>query len=368
MYQFYITDLESRFGAYAEGLSEQLEGLGRAYQEQGLHKEAVKVFKRAVHLSRINNGLYSTDQIPLLQKLISSYVAAGEYDKADERQYYLYRVQRRAFRSDVAGMADAMLQQAEWERQAYYLAIGDTSFKRLLAMSELYYTSIGQIASIEGAQSAILVDPLKGLLQTQYLIAGYEGESASQFSFSGGGNDQSTAEQNRFAVLRMRNYRDGHEVINALRKVYTHNEPETSSLPATTLIMQGDWSMKYQKRDTAMGLYGEAWEQLAALDDGAALLQQHFGNPLMLPALVGIDAEEDLKSPPKLRGYATVSFGVNTKGRVVNLDLLEKQPLVEGDDKTATRLLRSIRAKTFRPRFEAGQPVATENMVRQYAY
>ena len=39
-YQFYITDLESRHGAFANGLSEQLLGLGTAYQEQGLHKLA----------------------------------------------------------------------------------------------------------------------------------------------------------------------------------------------------------------------------------------------------------------------------------------------------------------------------------------
>ena len=55
-YQFYITDMENRHGAYAPGLSEQLPGLGSVYQEQGLHQEAIKVFKRAVHLSRINRS------------------------------------------------------------------------------------------------------------------------------------------------------------------------------------------------------------------------------------------------------------------------------------------------------------------------
>ena len=62
-YQFYITDLENRHGAYAPGLSEQLLGLGSVYQEQGLHKEAIKIFKRAVHLSRINNGLHNAEQL-----------------------------------------------------------------------------------------------------------------------------------------------------------------------------------------------------------------------------------------------------------------------------------------------------------------
>ena len=85
-YQFYITDLESRYGPYAPGLSEQLLGLGSVYQKQGLHEEAAAVFKRGVHVARINDGLYSSSQIPLLQGLIQSLVAMGEYEGADERQ------------------------------------------------------------------------------------------------------------------------------------------------------------------------------------------------------------------------------------------------------------------------------------------
>ena len=368
LYQFYIADLESRHGAYAQGLSEQLDGLGRVYQEQGLHQEAIKIYKRAVHLARVNNGLYSQQQIPLLQRLITSYVATGEYGKADERQYYLYRVQRRINKGNALGMSEVMLERAEWQRTAYFLSVGDTSYARLLSMWELYGAALREIVGNEGTTSENLIRPLKGMLQTQYLIASYEGESAPQFSINASGAEQGTAEENRFALIRMSNYRQGLQVINSLREVYTANEAENSPLAATTTIMQGDWSMRYQKQDTAMRLYRAAWEELAAVDNGEAMRAMHFGQPVMLPALVGISADEDLKTPPKLHGYATVSFGVSQRGRVVDLNLVEKQPVVEGDDKTATRLLRRLRAKTFRPRLEAGEAVATENIVRQYAY
>ena len=36
-------------------------------QQQDRHGEAVDIFKRGVHLARINNGLYCTEQVPLLQ-------------------------------------------------------------------------------------------------------------------------------------------------------------------------------------------------------------------------------------------------------------------------------------------------------------
>ncbi len=147
IYQFYITDLESRFGAYAPGLSEQLLGLGTAYQEQGLYDAASKVLKRAVHLSRVNNGLYGAEQIPILQRLISALVSSGEYEKADERQFYLYRVQRELYDPDAPQMSLAMLERARWEERAYFLSVGENSFTRLLTMWELYRRALSNIAA-----------------------------------------------------------------------------------------------------------------------------------------------------------------------------------------------------------------------------
>ena len=46
--------------------AEQMLSLGLALQQQDRHGEAIEVFKRGVHLARINNGLYCPDQVPLL--------------------------------------------------------------------------------------------------------------------------------------------------------------------------------------------------------------------------------------------------------------------------------------------------------------
>ena len=56
-YRQAITDLESAQGAYATQLPEQLLGLGLSLQNAGQHEEAVRVFKRGVHLARVNDGL-----------------------------------------------------------------------------------------------------------------------------------------------------------------------------------------------------------------------------------------------------------------------------------------------------------------------
>ena len=367
-YQFYITDLESRLGPYANGLAEQLLGLGSVYQDQGLHAEAIDIFKRAVHVARINGGLNAPEQIPLLQRLIRSLVAVGDFESADERQFYLYRVQANAYGAQSPQMSAAMLERAEWERQAYYLSVGETSFLRLLTMWELYSNVLRNVARQEGKLSESLLRPLQGLLQTQYLISSYA--PGSPTGFQAGAVDDGYAEEARFSMVRVSNYKQGQAVITAIREVYDYNEGDQSPRPAETLIELGDWHLWHQKRDSALEAYQQAWDELAALENGARLLDQYFGQPALLPDIPG--AHRDLLRPQGATAFAEVAFGVNDRGRVEDLELLSTAPADptadEGLDENPVQLLRRLKRLQFRPRFENREPVAVDNIRRRYAY
>jgi hypothetical protein len=364
-YQFYITDLENRFGAYAPGLSEQLLGLGNAYLDQGLYQRAAKVFKRAVHLSRINNGLHSAEQIPMLQGMISALVSSGEYEEADERQYYPFRIQRQLYKSNDPAMSQAMLDRADWERQAYYLSIGDTAFGRLLNMWELYRRVLSNIAEAEGNYSIQLLKPLNGLLETQYLIARYNGEAPSGIQV-GNPSPETTAEENRFSMVRMSNYKQGQAVIAAIREVYLFNESENSSRATEALLELGDWRQYHNKRKEAAEAYQQAWDEFATMENSEAILARHFGAPVMLPNTA--DAHTDLAPPADIRGYAEVSYTVTERGRVDDLELVSNTVAEGYTEAEPTRLLRRLKVKKFRPHYVNRQPVTTENLVNRYAY
>ncbi len=367
-YQFYITDLESRMGPYAPGLSEQLLGLGMVYQQQGLHLQAAEIFKRGVHIARINDGLNSPSQIPLLQRMIQSLVAAGDYEAADERQYYLFRVQAEVYGRQSPQMSLAMLERAEWERQAYNLSLGDTAFMRLLTMWELYSAALRNIAREEGKLSTSLLQPLEGLLQTQYLISTYSPEAQGGFQ-TGAAADGNFAEENRFTMIRISNYKQGQSVLEAMREVYVYNEEENSPLPAETQVQLGDWHLWHQKRDAALEAYSLAWEQLGALEKGERLQRQYFGAPKLLPDLPGASSEPT--PPDVVTGYVTVSFSVTDKGRVKNLEVLSNVAAIEGaevEESDSAMLLRSLKRTVYRPRFDAGLAVQTDNIQKRYAY
>ena len=367
-YQFYITDLESRMGPYAQGLSEQLLGLGSVYQDQGLHTEAIDLFKRAVHIARINGGLYAPEQIPLLQREIRSLVAVGDFETADERQYYLYRVQARVYGAQSEQMSVAMLERAEWEREAYKLSVGETSFLRLLTMWELYSAVLRNIAREEGKLSLSLLRPLEGLLQTQYLISTWSPATAN--GMQSGSVDENYAEEARFSMVRVSNYKQGQAVITAMREVYGYNGGESSPLPAETMVQLGDWHLWHQKRESALAAYQEAWDEFGTLENGERLRQIHFGEPVLLPDIPG--ANQDLSEPEVVRGYAELSFSITPRGRVSDLEVISTEPLEtageEENEASPVQLLRRVKRLQFRPRFEDRSPVLVENVRRRYAY
>lgn len=74
-------------------LLEEYTSLGDAYRSLGQHEEAISHYDNAIQISKIQGGLYNLDQLPLLEKIIQSYLALGDMDNAGlwhEYSHYLY--------------------------------------------------------------------------------------------------------------------------------------------------------------------------------------------------------------------------------------------------------------------------------------
>ncbi len=354
-----IAGIESSQGAYGSALSEQLLSLGLALQSQGQHDEAVGLFKRGVHLARINDGLYSTQQIPLLQGQIASHIALGDYAQADERQHYMYRVQIRN-KDNGEPLTKALMQQANWQRSAYFLGIGVQGYIRIMNMWDMYRLALNEIIAREGDTSPKLLLPLHGMLEAQYLISEYDWEGQSHSSSDDLGARQ---ELNRFMAYRAQSYQKGSAVITAIHDIELEREGAQSVATAQALTMLGDWQLWHDKRDTAWQTYQEAMVELAERDDAQVQIDHLFGEPVALPDVSGVRP-----LPPTVdtaEADILLEFGVTERGRVVNLERVDED---ESDSRNpkAYRLMRKLRKTRFRPRFEAGQPIETEKIVRAF--
>ncbi|PLW81848.1 hypothetical protein CWI75_13970 [Kineobactrum sediminis] len=352
-----ITALESEYGAYGPALPEQLLSLGLSLQQEGRHGDAIAVFKRGTHLARVTSGLYSTEQIPLLQSEVASLTALKDYLGADQRQDYLYRVQMRAL-SDPAQRTRALLQHARWQGQAYIHAIDEEPAQRLLQMWELNRLALNAILEEEGDQSPALLEPLHEMLRAHYLISDYQLQSGS-----GTGHGFNDRGGRRLTGYRKDNYDQGRALLKAIHNLEQIHRQPGADTPALTLVMLGDWMLWHQKHEEAFAVYRQAIEELVA-DDGAELSAARFlGKPEALPATMASDPLSPRASTSS--GDVVLEFTVSAEGRVSNLNRLDDNSNANG---FANRLMRRLRQTLFRPRFDlaTGEPLATEKLTLAY--
>ncbi len=353
-----ISRIESRDGAYSGALPEHMLSLGLALQQKERHGEALATFKRGVHLARINNGLYCPEQIPLLKGEIKSAIALGEYARVDELQEYLYRVQLRGMASGTERAA-ALVQQANWQFNAYQLGIGELRSERLISMWELYRQAWTDINDSQGELSPELLPALNGMLRTQYLISDYRAENEPPGgSFSSSGINSGANQLNAF---RTQNYDLGRTVILAIYRIQETSRGADSEEAAAALVALGDWALWNNKRNDATRTYQLAMAELAAPDDAQQGEARLFAEPVPLPDISGLR-----RLPPPVsaqQGNILVEFGVDDRGEVVDLVRLDTNT---DSDAAAIGLMRRLRNTLFRPRFEAGEPAAMDKLVRAY--
>ncbi len=119
-----VAQLQASRGPYSPVLIEPLAELGQAYQRTERHRYAIVTFKRALHLTRVNGGLYSKDQLSLMEQLITSQLALGQVAVADASRDYLYRVQRKLYEPGSEAMSEAAMAYGDWKRKAFLDGFG----------------------------------------------------------------------------------------------------------------------------------------------------------------------------------------------------------------------------------------------------
>ena len=351
-----LASIESNQGAYAQALPEQLISLGQALQQQGRYSEAADVFKRGVHLARINNGLYSAEQIPFIQGEISSNLAVGNLVEADQRQQYLFSIQLRSLASGEL-YVQAMMQQANWQYSAYKQGIGQKEhhFSRLLSMLDLYRLVIKDILEREGPSSPKLFQPLQEMLRTQYVMSTYESTSGRN------ADSNAPSERFRFDSYRRQNFKNGNSVILAIYNLQQSRFGEHALPAAEAIVMRGDWMLWHGRLNSAIRAYQDALRELAKLEDAQVQIKSIFGDPVALPDIDGIRPLPPLVAEDQ--GDIVLEFGVSTRGRVTKLVRLDKDVNYRGK---AYQVIRNLRKTKFRPRFADGEPVISEKIVRAY--
>ncbi|MEX2962620.1 energy transducer TonB [Microbulbifer sp. TYP-18] len=364
-YRERIEQIEAEYGAYGAGMDEELLGLGTALQRSGAHQEAIREFRRAMLINRVNGGLYSLNQVAMIERMIESQIALDQWEDANDNHQYLYWLYVRNYGENDPRMLPVIDNLSRWHLQAYVEEKGGTMSEHLISATNLYSLAVDIITNNFGANDLRLVDALRGLKVTNYYLSTYDGEPQEpvviKTSFSGASEPQPQL-RSQLDHYRFNSFASGKKAIARIVDVYQKNPQSPPAASAKAKVELGDWYMMFNKWHSAKKTYGEAYQAL--WDNGASNqeIEEIFGRPTALPSLPMLDEDRRLLS----ESYVTVSYDVTAFGKARNIKILHARP----SDRVSirSRVRNALKRAKFRPRFEQGEPVDTKGIVQRFVF
>ena len=361
-----VEALEIDGGAWSVQIAEELSELGDLLQAQGEYERANEIYDRAVHINRVNNGLFSTSQVPLVEKIVDGHVALGQWQLADDRKQYAFYVQTRAFSIDDPRMIDVFDNLARWNIATFYRGIDENPGPRLLQTYLLYQAATESVATHFGTQDPRYIDLLRKEVGAADMLNRYSlpGEAIGthmnpELRLTSEFVGESTRPQGR----NNGGERALKRIIDFYRDPKRAQTDENKIALANAVAELGDWYLINDRRQAALNTYEEAYELLANEDNSDALLQQMFSEVVFIPTYSNFNEQrmEAYGVGPDTgsrMGYVDIAFDVNQYGRLNNFEILQLFP----DDiaRADIQVLNSIRSTLVRPKIKEGKTVSSD--------
>jgi tetratricopeptide (TPR) repeat protein len=377
-YRQVIANMQRTQGEFALPLAEQLLGLGHALQEQGRLDEALKNYEASRHVMRVNLGLNSLEQAPVLTAMFSVYAAQGDIENAHTTQEALFNLRvRHHGGQDSPEAVNALLDWADWNVTLYMLLDPRPSpeasvlpYSRFsdprLELAYNTYTSalqtLQQHAQPGDIRLVMTERKLAALnfitdqkLQDTYGIAAPSYSTASTEQFDPAGDARANASTARF-----------YDGDSALRRAIAHSarQPERRNAEvAARMVELGDWYLLFDRRAAALDLYRDALQFMRANSLPQEDVERIMSSGMPVPTpdaayLAPTDARE-------FDGFLDVEFELTQFGMATHPRVIASST----DDRRIEReLLREIRDCKFRPKFVADSPVKGEKIQLRYYY
>lgn len=137
-YQKDINLLLKDEGPYASELGEQLLGLGLIYQLAGVHKNAIGAFKQAFLIQRVNSGLYSLEHTKVIELLLKSYQALGDWQNVNNAYSHLYWLYSRNLKIEDPRWLPVLKRLYAWHLRAEFLDTGENAMEHMEVAQTVY--------------------------------------------------------------------------------------------------------------------------------------------------------------------------------------------------------------------------------------
>jgi len=370
-------DLEAQFqrirtrletdDAFSEALGEEYLSYGLLLKKAGQLDEARKMFVDALHIAKVNNGIYSPEQKPMLHALFEiNYLLEEVEDFEDNLKRILWLEKkdpgppdRLTFEQMVkAGnyFIDLFLYRpVAGELSLSYL---DRANKYLTAAVTIYggnpinvlFMPYGELALVNYWQSKV-ADRVSRVSNNQ-LGRPRQSGSFSNTTRSGLPNRAGLAQLDNSNILQKSFSRGEHYLKRYLQKARDENNLEAT---VSALINLGDVNLLFNRRSAAAQYYEVAWVEAQQLSEDHPIISS-FQMPVELPAFTYSQPRDFIERPDRSM-FIPLMFDVDKNGKVGKV-----APLEGGAESVElfSRARRATRRLLFRPVIEKGKMVGSD--------
>lgn len=127
-----------QFGAYDLRLINPLFIQARQLQEAENHVDASRLYREALHILRINNGLYDASQVPVLDSLIESEIALQDWESVDKYYGYMEHLYRRLYPLEDPRLELGLQKVVSWHVNAINVNIDGKRIEHLQQANKLF--------------------------------------------------------------------------------------------------------------------------------------------------------------------------------------------------------------------------------------
>ena len=416
-YETSISDTIESAGTYDPGLSQQYLSLGNTYQQAGDYENAVTAFENAMHVQRVNEGLFTLTQIEAVRQLIDGYKSARNFPEADKYHEYLYYLMTQNMAPEDDELQAATLEYADWNLEAFRRMVfhgeGGLAISGNLQSVPASMLRRGELVPIQSnvsgelefiPRSAFLGSSPAGpqtyrgeqlfdprlkqadeildrflesrpgdpeLLQRKANIIHLFRSQLQQIVGNNVVGSNINASANRLtrsvSVLR-KGYSDVRESFLALSE--SEDDPETV---AKAFINLADWDLLFERPQRAREYYNLAWEKLveAGFSSEEATAYITPEQALFIPSFISYedtrqfqDIPQDLDIP--YIGYLDVTFNKSRYGSLRNVSI--ESVSENTGQRVQTRLLNLLRNVTVRPQIVNGEAEEYRDIKVRYYY
>lgn len=371
-----VEQLEVEEGAWGAGLSEQLSDLGRAYQLRGEHEQAIEVFERAIHVNRINRGLYDLNQVDIIEDMLDSLIVTRQWKDVHERQQYLFWLHSRNFGNDDPRMLPVIDRLGSWYINDYALNPENRVVHHLVDAYNLFDQATSIVETQYGENDLRLIMPLRGLVLSNWFLWTFASQnpgsvvSNERFSSEFSTANSFSGNPNRLAPYVRNNYANGKKALDRMVQIYEQNPEAPPGAAASAKIELADWHMLSRRWRSATELYQEAYNSLVNDEETRDQAFKLFERPVALPDLVLMESDveqyNERTSTQIQQSYVLVSYDVTRFGEARNINILESFP--EDNVGMRARVKRSLSNTRFRPKVVDGELVDSDGLIQKYLF